>query len=79
MTGIYPLGHRVRSKGAEMAGGFVLAAIVVFAAFTAGAVIGMIIAVAVAVRREDKRLSLRGIAPDWLSGGARLVNGVASW
>jgi len=59
-----------------MASGFALAAIVVFAAFAAGAVIGMIMAVAVAVHREDKRMSLRETAPDWLSGGARWVNGV---
>ncbi len=59
-----------------MASEYALAAIVVFAAFTAGAVIGMIMAVAVAVRREDKRMSLRETAPDWLSGGARRVNGV---
>jgi len=36
----------------------------------------MIMAVAVAVHREDKRMSLRETAPDWLSGGARWVNGV---
>lgn len=58
-----------------MNSGFVLA-IVVFTAFAAGAVIGMVIAVAVAIYREDKRMSLKGAAPDWLSGGARWVNGV---
>lgn len=51
-------------------------AIVVFAVFAAGATIGMVIAVAVAVHREDRRKSLLGNAPDWLSGGARRLNGV---
>lgn len=59
-----------------MASGFVAVAIWVFAVFAAGAAIGVIVAVSVAIRREDRRMSLRGAAPDWLAGGARRVNGV---
>lgn len=59
-----------------MASGLVLAAVVVFAAFVAGAAIGVVIAVSVAIHREDRRMSLRGAAPGWLSGGARRLNGV---
>jgi len=32
--------------------------------------------VAVAVRREDRRFTLVGEAPDWLSSGTRRLNGV---
>jgi hypothetical protein len=59
-----------------MAGGFVAAAIWVFVTFAAGAAIGLVVAVAVAIRQEERRMSLRGAAPSWLSGGARRVNGV---
>lgn len=59
-----------------MADVVVAVAVGVFAVFAGGAVIGMIIAVAVAVHREDRRMSLKGNAPDWLSGGARRLNGV---
>jgi hypothetical protein len=59
-----------------MAGAVVAVVIGVFAVFAGGAVIGMVIAVAVAVHREDRRMSLKGNAPDWLSGGARRLNGV---
>jgi hypothetical protein len=59
-----------------MAGVVVAVAIGVFAVFAVGAVMGMVIAVAVAVHREDRRMSLKGNAPDWLSGGARRLNGV---
>lgn len=59
-----------------MADVVVAVAIGVFAVFAGGAAIGMIIAVAVAVHREDRRMSLKGNAPDWLSGGARRLNGV---
>jgi hypothetical protein len=59
-----------------MADVVVAVAIGVFAVFAVGAVIGMVIAVAVAVHREDRRMSLKGNAPDWLSGGARRLNGV---
>ena len=59
-----------------MAGVVVAVAIGVFVVLAAGAVIGMVIAVAVAVHREDRRMSLKGNAPDWLSDGARRLNGV---
>lgn len=52
-------------------------AIVAFAVFAAGAAIGLVIAVAVAVHREDRRMSLRDKAPDRLSSGARRVNGLS--
>jgi hypothetical protein len=59
-----------------MAGAVVAVAIGVFAVFAGGAAIGMVIAVAVAVHREDRRMTLKSNAPDWLSGGARRLNGV---
>jgi hypothetical protein len=59
-----------------MASGFVAVAIWVFVTFAAGAAIGLVVAVAVAIRQEERRMSLRGAAPSWLSGGARRVNGV---
>ena len=59
-----------------MANVLALVAIVIFAVSAAGATVGIVVALAVAVHREDRRMSLRGRAPDWLSGGARRVNGV---
>src|SRR5579875_3334955 len=70
---------RPDEQEATMASGVVLiVAAGIFSFFVAGAVLGVIIAVAVAVRREDRRLSLTGRAPDRLASGARRLNGVGT-
>ncbi len=52
------------------AAGFIFLAI-----FLSGLVIGVLTAVAVAVRREDRRYSLSGAAPGVLARGARRLTG----
>jgi len=46
------------------------------ALFLGGIVTGVIVVVALAVRREDRRYSLEGEAPDRISRSARMLNGV---
>jgi hypothetical protein len=46
--------------------------------FGAGIVLGVIAAVAVAIRREDRRYSLSGAAPDPVAGGVRWLTGFGS-
>lgn len=46
------------------------------ALFLGGAVTGVIVVIALAVRREDRRHSLVGEAPDRMSKSARKFNGV---
>jgi len=48
----------------------------IIALFVAGVVSGVIVAVALAVHREDRHYSLIGDAPDRLSKSARRLNGV---
>lgn len=48
----------------------------IIALFFGGVLSGVIVVVALAVRREDRRYSLIGEAPDRLSRGARRLNGV---
>jgi hypothetical protein len=50
--------------------------VVVIALFLGGISVGVIAAVAVSVRREDRRYSLGGDAPDRVSRSARRLNGV---
>lgn len=53
--------------------------VVPFIALVLGMVVSAgIIVIAVAVRREDRRYSLIGVAPDRLSRGTRWLNGVGS-
>lgn len=54
-------------------GGYVVP---IIALFLSGVLSGVIVVVALAVRREDRRYSLTGEAPDRLSRGARRLNGV---
>lgn len=49
---------------------------VTIALFLGGVVTGIIAVVAVAVRREDRRYTLAGEAPDRMSGNARRLIGV---
>lgn len=58
---------------AIMAGVVVASAVSVF---LGGLVIGVIVAIAIAVRREDRCYSLVGDAPDRLSGNTRRLTGV---
>ena len=54
--------------------GFVVAMTV--ALFLGGTVTGVVIAVALAVRREDRRNTLAGAAPGLLASSVRRLNGV---
>src|ERR1035441_5264496 len=58
---------------ATMAG---VVVVVIIALFLGGIAVGVIAAVAVSVRREDRRYSLGGDAPDRVSQSARRLNGV---
>jgi hypothetical protein len=53
-------------------------AIVILAVFLGGIALGVVLIVAAAIRREDRRLSLRGAAPDSMTRGARMLIGVGS-
>jgi hypothetical protein len=50
--------------------------VVAIAVFIAGAVLGVIAVVAIAVRREDRRYTLAVDAPDRLSSSTRRLTGV---
>jgi hypothetical protein len=50
--------------------------VVAVAVFIAGAVMGVITVVAIAVRREDRRYTLAVDAPDRLSSSTRRLTGV---
>jgi hypothetical protein len=75
-------GHRGRDLRTELRGTKVLEAImagvviVAIAVFIAGAVIGVVAVVAIAVRREDRRYTLTVDAPDRLSRTTRRLTGV---
>lgn len=76
-------GRRKRDLRNELRGTEVLEAImagVVVASavsvFLGGLVIGVIVAIAIGVRREDRCYSLAGDAPDRLSGNTRRLTGV---
>ena len=49
---------------------------VAVALFFAGAVVGVLVVVALAVRREDRHYTLSGEAPNRLSRSTRRLNGV---
>jgi hypothetical protein len=57
-----------------MAGGVITFAV---ATFLSGIVVGVITVIAVAVRREDRRYTLAGEAPDRMSRNTRRLNGLA--
>jgi hypothetical protein len=61
-----------------MSGSEALLAIMDLEAFLLGVLIGVIIMVAVASHREDRRLSLTKEAPDAATRGARMVTGAGS-
>ena len=53
-------------------------AIGILAIFLGGIVMGVVLLVSAAIRREERRLSLSGAAPDFLTQGARILIGVGS-
>ena len=53
-------------------------AIGILAIFLGGIVLGVVLIVSAAIRREDRRFSLSGAAPDSLAQGARMVMRVGS-
>jgi hypothetical protein len=48
-------------------------AIGILAIFLGGIVLGVVLIVSAAIRREDRRFSLNGAAPDFLTRGARIL------
>ena len=50
--------------------------VIAFAVFIAGLVMGVTAVIAIAVRREDRRYTLAGDAPDRLSRTSRRLTGV---
>jgi hypothetical protein len=52
-------------------------AAVVVALILGGIVVGMFAAIAIAIRREDRRITLAVAAPDRMSDCARRLNGLA--
>ena len=53
-------------------------AIGILAIFLGGIVLGVVLIVSAAIRREDRRFSLSGAAPACLAQGARMVMRVGS-
>jgi len=50
--------------------------VIAVAVFIAGLVMGVIVVIAIAVRREDRRYTLAGDAPDRMSKTTRRLTGV---
>ena len=48
-------------------------AIAILAIFLGGIVLGVVLIVSAAIKREERRLSLSGAAPDALTQGARML------
>lgn len=61
-----------------MSGTEVAVAIFLLIAFIGGAVLGVVLIVSVASRREDRLYSLTGEAPDAMCRGARLLVGAGT-
>jgi len=53
-------------------------AIAILAIFLGGMVLGVVLIVSAAIKREERRLSLSGAAPDVLTQGARILIRVGS-
>jgi hypothetical protein len=50
----------------------------ILAIFLGGIVLGVVLIVAAAIKREERRFSLSGAAPDFLTQGARILIRVGS-
>jgi len=53
-------------------------AIAILAIFLGGMVLGVVLIVSAAIKREERRFSLSGAAPDFLTQGARILIRVGS-
>jgi len=53
-------------------------AIGILAIFLGGIVLGVVLIVSAAIKREERRFSLSGAAPDFMTQGARMLIGVGS-
>lgn len=61
-----------------MSGGEAAEVIAILAVFLGGVAFGILVIVCKAIKREDRRLSLKSVAPDAAARGTRLVTGVGS-
>lgn len=61
-----------------MSGGEAAEVIVILAIFLGGVVFGVLVIVSAAIKREDRRGSLTGTAPNAAARGARVLTGVGS-
>jgi hypothetical protein len=61
-----------------MSGGEVAEVIAILAVFLGGVVFGVLVIVCLAIKREDRKSSLKGAAPDAAARGTRLLTGVGS-
>jgi hypothetical protein len=66
----------VTTGGPIVAGVVVVAAVSVFAVFVSGGIVAVMSLAAVAIRREDRSLTLTEQAPNWLLRGVRRLMGV---
>lgn len=65
-------------REAIMSGGETFEVIAILAVFLGGIVLGVLVIVCVAIKREDRKLSLRKAAPGAVERGTRVLTGVAS-
>jgi hypothetical protein len=61
-----------------MSGGEAAEVIAILAMFLGGIAFGVVIIVSMAIKREDRQLSLTRMAPDAAARGARVLTGVGS-
>ena len=61
-----------------MSGGTAAEAILILAMFLGGVVLGILVVVSRAIKKEDRSGSLTGVAPDAAARGARVLTGVGS-
>jgi hypothetical protein len=61
-----------------MSGGGVAEMIAILAVFLGGVALGVLVIVCAAIKREDRKLSLRKAAPGAVERGTRVLTGVGS-
>jgi hypothetical protein len=61
-----------------MNGGEAAEVIVILAIFLSGITVGVLVIVSAAIKREDRRRSITGRAPDVAARGARVLTGVGA-
>jgi hypothetical protein len=77
-AGRKPWGAPARWREAVMSGGEAAEVVAILAVFLGGVVSGVLVIVCMAIKREDRRHSLTGTAPDAAARGTRLLTGVSS-